>query len=161
MARSETVKHLLSYDDTYPCPVCRFGQLSNITLTEAFGCNTCRHIFITSSRQNQLKIADREPAMTWRWNGQTWRGEHIGDLELSWVYWLAALALISFPPGLVGLTALIFPSPGGGMALFPIIWTGITFAAHLSIVLWLLTEAYQFPVWVYLKARWQRLFQLG
>ncbi|MGL5081815.1 MAG: hypothetical protein ACRC8A_10040 [Microcoleaceae cyanobacterium] len=161
MIKAKVLGSFLSYDSEYPCPVCRCGQLSGITLMEAFGCNTCRHLFTVGARQNQLKIADREPAITWQWNGQTWQGEHIGNLELSWIYWLAAAALVCFPPSLIGLTALIFPPPGGGLAWFPIIWTGVAFLAHLSLVLWLVTEAYQFPVLLYLKVRWQQWFQVG
>lgn len=153
---SKSPLHTLSFEQTYPCPVCHFGQLSNLALTEAFGCNACRHIFTVDSSQERLKIADREPAMVWRWNGQTWRGEHIGSLELSWFYWVVALLLILLPPGLVGLTAVIFPSANGGWLSFPMIWTGIVFLTHLSIVLWLLMEAYQFPVLLYLRSRWQQ-----
>ena len=148
----------LSYQETYPCPVCRCGDLSNIALMDAFGCDVCRHIFTIHPERQLLKMADREPSITWRWNGQNWKGEHIGNLEITWVYGLAALLLILFPPTLIGLSAFLFPPISGGFwAWFPIIWTAITFLSHLLLVLWLIAEAYQFPVFLYLRSRWQQL----
>ncbi|WP_354634881.1 hypothetical protein [Planktothricoides raciborskii] len=32
-------------DETYPCPVCRYGEISGLTLMNAFGCHFCQHIF--------------------------------------------------------------------------------------------------------------------
>jgi hypothetical protein len=148
----------LSYQETYPCPVCRCGDLSNIALMDAFGCDVCRHIFTIHPERQLLKMADREPSITWRWNGQNWKGEHIGNLEITWVYGLAALLLILFPPTLIGLSAFLFPPISGRFwAWFPIIWTAITFLSHLLLVLWLIAEAYQFPVFLYLRSRWQQL----
>ncbi|WP_413166605.1 hypothetical protein ACL6C3_07840 [Capilliphycus salinus ALCB114379] len=148
----------LSYQEIYPCPVCRCGRLSNIALMDAFGCDVCRHIFTIHPEKQLLKMADREPSITWRWNGQSWQGEHIGNLELSWFYWLAALAIIIFPPTLIGLSAFLFPPVSGSVwAWFPIMWTVIAFLSHLFLVLWLIAEAYQFPVFLYLRTRWQQL----
>lgn len=148
----------LSYHENYPCPVCRCGTLSNITLTDAFGCNLCRHIFTIYPERQLLKMLDREPPMTWRWNGQNWKGEHLGNLELSWFYWLAALFLVILPPTLIGLSAFLFPAvPGSFWSWFPLVWTAIVFLAHLLLVLWIIVEAYQFPLFLYLRTRWQQL----
>lgn len=158
MSRLKLMGNGLSYDQTYPCPVCRCGEISNIALMEAFGCNVCRHIFTIHPERQLLKLADREPSLSWRWNGQTWKGEHIGDLELSWVYWVAAIIIIVLPPSLVGVSALIFPPVSGSQwSCFPFLWTGMTFFSHLILVVWLITEAYQFPVLLYLRTRWQQL----
>lgn len=147
----------LNDQETYPCPVCRCGHLSNMTLMDAFSCDVCRHIFTIHPERQLLKMVDREPPITWRWNGQNWRGEHIGNLELSWFYWLAAFAIVIFPPTLIGLSAVLFPPISSGFwALFPFIWTAIAFLSHLFLVLWLIAEAYQFPLILYLRTRWQQ-----
>ncbi len=144
--------------ETYPCPVCRCGHLSNMALMDAFSCDVCRHIFTLHPERQLLKMVDREPPITWRWKGHNWKGEHIGNLELSWIYGLAALAIIIFPPTLIGLSAFLFPPISGGFwSLFPIIWTIVAFLSHLLLVLWLIVEAYQFPVFLYLRNRWQQL----
>ena len=149
----------LSEKDTYTCPVCRCGEISNITLTEAFGCNVCRHIFTLQLEQQTLKMVDREPPLVWRWTGKTWESDRLGDLEVSWIYWFFAITFVCFPPSLIGLSALIFPPISGSVwSWFPLIWTGLTFFTHLLLILWLIAEAYQFPLLLILKIQWQRIF---
>ncbi len=147
---------------TYPCPACRCGQLTSITLTEAFGCDVCRHIFTLDLNQNLLKMIDREPAITWRWTGQYWRGQHLGELEINWIYWFLAFVLVLMPPGLIAVSGLLFPPvSGSGWVWFPLIWAGITLAAHLTMVVWMVTEAYQFPLLLYFRTKWQQLWRLS
>lgn len=149
----------LSEKDTYTCPVCRCGEISNITLTEAFGCNVCRHIFTLQLEQQTLKMVDREPPLMWRWTGKTWESDRLGDLEISWIYWFFGITFVCFPPSLIGLSALIFPPVSGTIwSWFPLIWTGLTFLSHLLLLLWLIAEAYQFPLLLILKIQWQRTF---
>lgn len=149
----------LNYHETYPCPACRCGTLKNITLTEAFSCEICQHIFTIDSHPSLLKMVDREPAITWRWSGQYWKGQHLGQLEVSWIYWLLACGLILIPPGLVAVSGLLFPPvAGSGWVWFPLIWANITLIAHLTLVIWMITEAYQFPLLLYLRTKWQQLW---
>jgi hypothetical protein len=158
MLNSHSQKTQLNYEGTYACPICRCGQISSLTLMEALGCNVCHHIFTINLEKQSLKMADREPALMWSWTGKTWKGEHLGNLELSWIYWMIALSFVLFPPSLIGLSALIFPPiSGSAWSWFPLLWTILSFVVHLLILLWLMAEAYQFPVLLFMKTQWQRL----
>lgn len=149
----------LSYQDIYPCPVCRLGQIEALTLMEAMSCNFCNHIFTANLEKQQLKMADRHPPLIWRWKGRTWTGAHVEGIELGWVYWFLAGLLIISPPTLVGLGAYIFPPlPGSALSWIPLAWTGLAFLLHLFMVGWLVVQFYQFPVLTYLRIRGQRLF---
>ncbi|MFW6264103.1 MAG: hypothetical protein ACOC3E_01095 [Cyanobacteriota bacterium] len=137
----------------YACPVCRRGQISALSLMDAFGCNFCRHIFAANWEKQSVQMVDSELPLTWQWNGQTWRGLHREGVEFGWGYWLAGIALVIFPTTIVGLGAYLFPPlPGTPLAWFPLLWTGLTFCAHLMCLLWLVAEYYQFPVLLYLRA---------
>jgi hypothetical protein len=129
---------------------------------DAMGCDVCHHIFTINVEQQIIKMVDREPALTWRWTGKTWKGEHLGNLELSWIYWLIGLSFVLFPPSLIALSALIFPPiSGSAWSLFPFIWTTLSFLFHLLILLWLMAEAYQFPVLLFIKTQFRRLFNVS
>jgi hypothetical protein len=146
----------------YPCPACRCGTLTPITLTEALGCEICRHIFTLDMEQHLLKMVDREPPITWRWTGQNWRGQHIGQLEINWIYWFLGCVLVLMPPGLIAVSGLLFPPvSGSAWVWFPLIWASITLIAHLTMVIWMVTEAYQFPLLLYLRTRWQQLWRVS
>jgi hypothetical protein len=153
---------LFDDDGQYPCPACRCGNLIPITLTEALGCETCRHIFTLDLNQQTLKMVDREPSITWRWTGQHWRGQHLGQIEINWIYWLLACVLILMPPGLIAVSGLLFPPvSGSGWVWFPLVWAGITLFAHLSMVVWMVTEAYQFPLLLYVRTKWQQFWRVS
>jgi hypothetical protein len=146
--------------DSYPCPVCRTGQIATLPLMEALGCNFCQHIFTASEERQMLKMADRQPPVTWHWNGKRWIGAHLEGVEFGWPYFAAALGLIFLPPSLLGLSAYYFPPvPGSRLSWFPAAWTGLTFLCHLGIVLWLVIEFYQFPIATYFRALWRRIRQ--
>lgn len=139
--------------NSYPCPVCRCGEISELALMEAFACNFCQHIFTLNHEQGTLKMADREPPLSWRWNGQKWYGAHLQGVELGLIYWIGAITLIILPTTIIGLSAYAFPPlPGSRLSWFPFVWTGVTFAAHSLIVIWLILEFYQFPFFAYLRA---------
>lgn len=147
---------------TYPCPACRCGTLTPITLTEALGCEICRHIFTLDVDQHLLKMVDREPPITWRWTGQQWRGQHLGQLEINWIYWFLGFVLVLMPPGLIAVSGLLFPPvSGSAWVWFPLIWASITLVAHLTMVIWMVTEAYQFPLLLYLRTKWQQLWRVS
>jgi hypothetical protein len=152
----------LSYENEYPCPVCRWGKISSMPLMEAVSCDFCQHIFTIDLEQQVLKMSDRFPSLSWRWNGHFWQDARLGTTQIRWWYWLAALVLVLFPPSLIVATALIFPPiEGTFLAQFPYWWAGLTFFVHLSIVVWLFVEAYQFPLRLYIQAMaqsWRRQF---
>ncbi|MEK0189590.1 hypothetical protein WMG39_32810, partial [Microcoleus anatoxicus PTRS2] len=47
-------------EDTYPCPVCRTGEISPMPMMEALACNFCQHIFTGNEERQMLKMADRQ-----------------------------------------------------------------------------------------------------
>jgi hypothetical protein len=148
----------LSYQGIYPCPVCRLGKIEALPLMEALACDFCHHIFTANLERQRLQMADRQPPLTWRWNGRTWVGAHLEGVELGWGYLLGAVALVFLPPTLVGLAAYtVPPDPGSTLSWLPVFWTLLTFLSHLGIVGWLVIEFYQFPVGMYLRVMRQRL----
>ncbi|NEO70923.1 hypothetical protein [Moorena sp. SIO3H5] len=156
---SQPVKYKdLNYQGVYPCPVCRVGQIQNLSLMEAFACHECRHIFTADLERQRLKITDRQPPMTWHWNGKKWTGAHLEGVEWGWVNWFLALAFVVCPTTLIGAAVYLFPpAPDSPISWLPAAWVGLTFFCHLAIVVWLVMEFYQFPVWEYLRIRRQRI----
>lgn len=150
----------LNYQGIYPCPVCHVGEISTLSLMEAMACQFCHHIFTADLKTQRLQMADKVPPLTWYWNGKSWVGAHIKEVQLSWIYAFAGVALIALPSTLVGLGAYLFPPlPGTPLAWLPTAWVGLTFLAHLAIVSWLVVEFYQFPVFAYLRAMRQHFLE--
>ncbi|MFB2936304.1 hypothetical protein ACE1B6_13715 [Aerosakkonemataceae cyanobacterium BLCC-F154] len=144
----------LNYHDAYSCPVCRYGHISVLTLTEAFACDFCRHIFTANIEEQVLIMADSTPPMAWRWTGRNWKIANQKDSELSFVVWLLGMALVIFPTLIVGVSTYIFPpEEGSSQSAFPLVWLGLTFLSHLILVLWLLAESYQLPFYTYVKVK--------
>ena len=159
MLTSKKIAHPFTGETAYPCPICRCGEISTLTLMEALACNSCDRIFIANVEKQVLKMADREPPMTWHWNGKNWIGAHLEGVELGWGYLIAAVALIVLPTTLIGFSAYYFPpTPGSKLSWLPFAWTWLAFLSHLGIVLWLMAEMYQFPVFVYLGVMRRRIF---
>lgn len=149
----------LSYQGDYTCPVCRHGQISALTLTEAFACNFCHHIFTADLDKQVIQVADSSQPMAWRWNGRTWKGVHQRDSELTIVLWLIGIALVILPAFLVWLSAHTFPPlEGSSGSWFPRVWIGLTFVSHLAFVGWLIAEVYQFPLYAVVKVKMRRWF---
>lgn len=150
---------LLTYQGIYPCPICRVSQIQAMPLMDAMACNSCRHIFIADLDKQILKMTDRQPPLTWRWNGKNWMGGNLEGVESGWILWVFATVFILLPTTLIGLSAYTFPSdPTSRFYWFPILWAGLTFLSHLTIILWLVMEFYQFPMRMYLSMRLQQLW---
>lgn len=148
----------LSYQGTYLCPVCRYGQISGLTLMDAFACNFCRHIFTANLQEQSVQVVDSSQPMTWRWNGRSWKVAYRDDFDLTFIIWVIGVAVVVLPSALVWLAAYTFPPlPGSPWAWFPMVWVGCTFLVHLLMVSWLLVEHYQLPLYVMLKVRLKHL----
>ncbi len=158
MSSPKNLNKSLSYQGAYPCPVCRLGQIEALVLMDALACDFCQHIFTANQEKQQLQMADRQPPLTWRWNGRMWVGAHLKGVEVGWGYLLAAVMLVILPPTLIGLAAYTFPpEPGSTLSWLPVFWTLLAFLSHLAILGWLVIEFYQFPVGMYLRAMRQHL----
>lgn len=141
----------LDYNQAYRCPVCRHGEISNITLMDAFACNFCHHIFTANLEQQTLKMADSQLGLTWYWDGRKWRNVQQKGQEITGNYWWAGLIFILLPTILVGSAVYLFPPlPGSRLAWFPWFWVILTFTAHSLCLLWLVIEYYQFPLGRYI-----------
>jgi hypothetical protein len=148
----------LSYSGTYLCPVCRYGQITGLTLMDAFACNFCRHIFTANLPEQTVQVVDSSQPMSWRWNGRGWKVAYRDDFDLTFIIWLISGAVVVVPSALVWLAAYTFPPlPGSPWAWFPMVWVGCTFLVHLFMVSWLLVEHYQLPLYVMTKIKLQQL----
>jgi transcription elongation factor Elf1 len=108
-SRASSSLRALSYDDHYTCPVCAHGQMSALTLMEAFACDFCRHIFTANLQAQSVQVVDSVQPMVWHWTGERWRAAHQTDASLTAVIWGFALALACLPAALIGLSAYLFP----------------------------------------------------
>ncbi len=154
---SDSSLRTLNYDDVYSCPVCGHGQLSLITLTEAFACNFCRHIFTANLEKQSLQIVDSVQPMVWFWTGVKWRQNHRPDGHITVVVWSFALAIACLPALLIVVSNYMFPPiDSDGLSQFSVVWTTITLLAHAGIVLWLIAEHYQWPWYVTAKIKLSR-----
>ena len=120
----------LDQDKTYPCPVCRSGSLTLITLTEAWGCGTCQEIFEQKAPDQIRRVTAYPRQVNWQWTGKSWVRSRlpqkpdrlrrfIGAIALVLLIWLAltTLELIDIPVK-IGVVALIL------IALI-IVWIGL------------------------------------
>ncbi|MBE9046471.1 hypothetical protein IQ255_19010 [Pleurocapsales cyanobacterium LEGE 10410] len=142
----------------YPCPVCRHGKISQMPLMETFSCSFCQHIFTTNFSKQLLKMADSQLPLTWYWNGKIWKGIHREGAEVGWAYIIFALAFVCIPTAIIGMGTYMFPPMNDDvLSWLPLIWTILTFCAHLSCVIWLVVEYYQFPIFLYVRALKRKL----
>jgi hypothetical protein len=159
LPKSEDTGHdrrTLNYQETYLCPICRHGQISGITLMDAFSCNFCRHIFTANLSEQLVRVEDSSQPMTWRWNGRKWQAAHQISPDLTIAIWLIGTVLVLVPPALIWLSSHTFPPMRGSVWYwFPTVWISLTFGTHFLFVSWLLAEHYQLPVYVTCKVRLQ------
>ncbi|MEO0867135.1 MAG: hypothetical protein AAFY17_01570 [Cyanobacteria bacterium J06642_11] len=147
----------LDFYDTYVCPVCGHGELSLLTLTEAFACNFCRHIFTVNLEAQSVQMVDGVQPMVWFWTGLRWKHHRSNDGNVTAVVWSFALAIACLPAILVMLSNYMFPPiDSDGLSQFSLIWTTATLLAHAGIVFWLIAEHYQWPWYVTVKIKLMR-----
>lgn len=95
----------LDCDRSYPCPVCRRGQLNAITLTDAWGCDDCQEIFEQKAPNVLQKLSAPYPyKISWQWTGKSWERLKPKVKPDRVRRAVAAIALVSFI--LLALTAL-------------------------------------------------------
>jgi hypothetical protein len=158
MLESPKSENILNYYGAYPCPVCRHGEITQLPLMEAFGCNFCRHIFTANEEQQTLSMADSQLSLTWYWTGQAWKGVPREGTEGKWVYGIAAVIFVSLPTLIVSLATYFFPPiPNSPLSWLPMVWSIVTFLAHLTCIIWLVIEYYQFPFIMYFRALFRRM----
>lgn len=146
--------------EVYPCPICRVGEIFTMPLMEAMACQFCHHVFTADLEQQQLQMADRQPPLMWRWNGNSWSERQLKDVEIGWSYALGAIAFVVLPTILIGITVYARPPvPSLPLSWFPVFWTGLTFFLHLGIIGWLVIEFLDFPLWAYLNRQWQNIWR--
>ncbi|WP_287129865.1 hypothetical protein [Candidatus Cyanaurora vandensis] len=140
-----TATQPLTYHDSYPCPVCRHGQISALLLMEAFACNFCRHIFTCVPEQGLVRVEDSAQPLTWRWAGK-WQAVPQEDLDITLVIWGVGLALVFLPPLLVFFSCWSWNNTQ--VAAFILSWTLATFVVHFCLIAWMLAEHYQLAPYV-------------
>jgi hypothetical protein len=158
----QILRQPLSFADCYPCPVCRYGQIEGLLMVDAFSCGFCRHIFTVDHLQ-QLRLEDTAQPLQWRWTGDRWvSARSVATEESLLLIWGLGIAFVLIPTALVWLANHTFPalpSQDGSSLSFSVLWTGLTFVSHGSIVAWFCLEYYQIPVYLMLKLYARQLFQ--
>ncbi len=150
----------LNYDGSYPCPVCRHGQITTLALMDVFGCSYCRHVFTANLQDQVLQMADSPQPLLWSWTGQTWRSRPPQDQSLSVLLWMLGAIAVILPTSLVSLAYYIFPPlPDAPLSWVPLVWIGLTFGVHSVMVGWLAVEYYQPPLYVFLRYGLTRFWQ--
>ena len=143
------------FEQQYPCPACRRGQLEGLFMVDAFSCGLCHHIFTVKNRQ--LRLEDNVNPYRWRWDGNSWNSSQRSSRDRLAAIWIVSIAFISVPTGLIWLAHHTFPPlPGQQGVKFPVLWTALVFASHASISGFFLAEYFQFPLYITTKLCWQR-----
>lgn len=119
----------------YPCPCCHQGQLRLITLTEAFGCSRCQHIFaITPDRLYIEQLAVSYPyRKMWFWNGYQWVLRRESTLQGSALLGLTLSLGIVLAVGFIG--AVLFPTQTQLLSWFMILGLLLTLLMVTAILL--------------------------
>jgi hypothetical protein len=157
---NQPLKSAFNLQDTFPCPICRKGQVQSMVMMETLSCSFCRHIFSADLSQQILRVEDTIPKSTWAWNGDRWTSRNLADVDLTLLVWFTSIFITVIPASLLGLSAYIFP-PIGGLQWdsFSVVWSGLTLGSHALIAAWLLVEHYQLPGYVAAKITIQRTLE--
>ncbi|XGV95089.1 MAG: hypothetical protein ACAF41_20370 [Leptolyngbya sp. BL-A-14] len=117
----------------YPCPCRRRGQLTQIALTEAFGCNRCQQIFVVEEGGYVLEelSTSYRYKRTWRWNGHQWNGVQSGvsDSYLSIVLGVILVLLIT------GLLLALNSPTGSGVVFWAVVLLLLALLPALMVLL--------------------------
>lgn len=157
--KSRQPQKTLQYESSYPCPVCRQGQIRCLCMMEAFSCDLCDRIFSSDLSQQSLKLeTGRGPrAKQWYWQGDRWNSKPQITGGLTVVLQFFSLAIVALPTTLIGLSSYMFPPlPTQESIAFPVIWTGLTCISHLAIVLWFWLNYCQISMGAIISIRLQR-----
>lgn len=150
----------LEMAESYECPMCRHGQIRQMALMDAYACSFCRHIFDVNLPRQTVHVVDGLQSMGWRWQGRRWQPIYQGGGDVALTLWLVGLVLVVFPAGLVALGGYMFPPLEASAGItWSLAWALGTLAAHGTMVGWLMAEHYQFPIYVMVKIRLQRLLE--
>lgn len=117
----------------YPCPCRRRGRLTQIALTEAFGCNRCQQIFVVEEGGYVLEQLSSSPPYkrAWRWMGHQWSIASPG-LGESYLPIALGAVLVTLSIGLI----LTFRSPTNpGIMLWAIVLLLLTLLPALMVLL--------------------------
>lgn len=117
----------------YPCPCRRHGQLTQITLTEAFGCSRCQQIFVVEESGYVLEelSTSYRYKRTWRWNGHQWNGAGSGFSEN---YLPVALGIILVML-VIGLLLVMNSPTSSGMVLWAVVLLLLALLPALMVLL--------------------------
>lgn len=124
----------IDHQSSYPCPCRRSGHLQPITLTEAFGCDRCQHIFVLQEDGHVMEqLSTHYPyKRAWRWTGEQWRLDR-STLNLSYPSLLVMTSVVLMAFFLLLATV---QSPQGTRTLIHLVIT-LTALAPLGVVFWL------------------------
>lgn len=139
--------------EVYPCPACRLGQIQTMPLMEAMACDACQHIFTIDPERQRLSTVDFSSPLAWYWNGRNWIGSHVVNVKLSWNHYIIAIAFVMLPPSLVGFSAYWAwaRTANASLPLLSIVWMGLTFLMHLSLISLSVIGFYRFSVGTYFR----------
>lgn len=146
----------LHFEDRYPCPFCRQGQISHWYLMEVFSCGLCDRIFSADLSQQTIQLENDTEyrKRRWRWSGHRWQRSEKQDTSV-WLL-LLSLAVVILPTTLIGVAGYLFPPLPQDTIPFPVRWAALTGILHLAVVLWFWLAYYQIPLWVILRVRMRR-----
>lgn len=117
----------------YPCPCRRRGRLTQITLTEAFGCNRCQQIFVVEDSGYILEqLSTSYPyKRAWRWTGHQWS---VANPGLSESYLPIALGVILVMLS-IGLPLALNASSNSGIFLWALVLLLLALIPALMVLL--------------------------
>ena len=107
--RSQKLVQKVDLSEVYPCPTCRHrGNIREITLTEAFGCDRCQQIYVIRDGGFGLEqLSGAHPyRRLWRWTGHQWK--QYSHLPASG--WIGLLVLIAILLAISGFWLLLSTS---------------------------------------------------
>ncbi|AXY68629.1 hypothetical protein D3A95_12915 [Thermosynechococcus sichuanensis E542] len=134
---SESTAKPLEANGVYLCPVCRHGQIAPMVLMDTYACNFCRHILSLDVVHQTARLEDSAMTFRWQWTGTNWRSLSTPPVSLTYTAIMLAILLVTLPPALIWLGYRIFPplSSDPRAHWFPLFWVGLTFFAHLLMIL--------------------------